>query len=218
MFRLLGFTVVLGALSACVTMPPLDNQSPPSAEAPPPESKDSSLFSFFKSASGSAAKPNADAAREILSSLPSATSLETPPVARLDAPETIWDRIRVGFDMPVLDTDLVRDREQWYAAKPDYLFRMTERSRKYMFHIVEELERRNMPTELALLPFIESAFNPQAVSTAKAAGMWQFIPSTGKYFDLKQNTFRDDRRDVLASTRAALDLSLIHISEPTRPY
>jgi membrane-bound lytic murein transglycosylase D len=82
---------------------------------------------------------------------------------------------------------------------------MTERSRKYMFHIVEELERRNMPTELALLPFIESAFNPQAVSTAKAAGMWQFIPSTGKYFDLKQNTFRDDRRDVLASTRAALD-------------
>ena len=205
LFRLLGLTAVLGALSACVTMPPLDIQSPPSAEAPQPESKDSSLFSFFKGASGSAAKPNADAAREILSSLPSANTLETPPVARLDAPETIWDRIRVGFDMPDLDTDLVRDREQWYAAKPDYLFRMTERSRKYMFHIVEELERRNMPTELALLPFIESAFNPQAVSTAKAAGMWQFIPSTGKYFDLKQNTFRDDRRDVLASTRAALD-------------
>jgi len=62
-----------------------------------------------------------------------------------------------------------------------------------------------MPTELALLPFIESAFNPQAVSSAKAAGMWQFMPATGKYFDLKQNAFRDDRRDVLASTRAALD-------------
>jgi membrane-bound lytic murein transglycosylase D len=99
----------------------------------------------------------------------------------------------------------VRDREQWYATRPDYIFRMTERSRKYLFHIVEELERRNMPTELALLPFIESAFNPQAVSHAKAAGMWQFMPATGKYFELKQNVFRDDRRDVLASTRAALD-------------
>jgi membrane-bound lytic murein transglycosylase D len=82
---------------------------------------------------------------------------------------------------------------------------MTDRSRKYLFHIVEELERRNMPTELALLPFIESAFNPQAVSSARAAGMWQFMPATGKDFDLKQNVFRDDRRDVLASTRAALD-------------
>ena len=82
---------------------------------------------------------------------------------------------------------------------------MTERSRKYLFHIVEELERRNMPTELALLPFIESAFNPQAYSRARAAGMWQFIPSTGKLYRLKQNAFRDDRRDVLASTRAALD-------------
>jgi membrane-bound lytic murein transglycosylase D len=85
------------------------------------------------------------------------------------------------------------------------MLRMTERSRKYLFHIVEELERRNMPTETALLPFIESAFNPQAVSSAKAAGMWQFMPATGKYFELKQNAFRDDRRDVLASTRAALD-------------
>jgi membrane-bound lytic murein transglycosylase D len=82
---------------------------------------------------------------------------------------------------------------------------MTERSRKYLFHIVEELERRNMPTELALLPFIESAFNPEAVSSAKAAGMWQFMPATGKYFDLKQNIFRDERRGVVESTRAALD-------------
>jgi membrane-bound lytic murein transglycosylase D len=107
--------------------------------------------------------------------------------------------------MPDLDNDLVHDREQWYASRPDYMQRMTERSRKYLFHIVEELERRNMPTELALLPFIESAFNPQAVSSAKAAGMWQFMPATGKHFELKQNVFRDDRRDVLASTRAALD-------------
>ena len=126
-------------------------------------------------------------------------------VTALEAPVELWDRIRRGYAMPDLENDLVTDREQWYASRPDYIQRMTERSSKYLFHIVEELERRNMPTELALLPFIESAFNPQAVSSAKAAGMWQFMPATGTYFDLKQNIFRDDRRDVLASTRAALD-------------
>ena len=126
-------------------------------------------------------------------------------VASLSAPADLWDRIRRGFAMPDLQHELVQDREQWYASRPDYMQRMTERSSKYLFHIVEELELRGMPTELALLPYIESAFNPQAVSSAKAAGMWQFMPATGNYFDLKQNAFRDDRRDVLASTRAALD-------------
>lgn len=126
-------------------------------------------------------------------------------VATLSAPADLWDRIRRGFAMPDLQNDLVTEREQWYASRPDYMQRMTERSSKYLFHIVEELERRGMPTELALLPYIESAFNPQAVSSAKAAGMWQFMPATGTYFDLKQNAFRDDRRDVLASTKAALD-------------
>jgi membrane-bound lytic murein transglycosylase D len=126
-------------------------------------------------------------------------------VATLTPPADLWDRIRRGYAMPDLENDLVHERERWYASRPDYIERMTERSSKYLFHIVEELERRNMPTELALLPFIESAFNPQAVSSAKAAGMWQFMPATGKHFELKQNAFRDDRRDVLASTRAALD-------------
>jgi membrane-bound lytic murein transglycosylase D len=126
-------------------------------------------------------------------------------VAALEPPPDLWARIRRGFAMPDLDTQLVRQQEQWYATRPDYIQRMTDRSRKYLFHIVEELERRNMPTELALLPFIESAFNPQAVSSARAAGMWQFMPATGKDYDLKQNVFRDDRRSVLESTRAALD-------------
>lgn len=117
----------------------------------------------------------------------------------------IWGRIRKGFAMPDLEGTLVDDRTQWYAARPDYMERMVGRSSRYLYHIVEELERRNMPTELALLPFVESAFNPQAESTAKAAGMWQFIPSTGKSYNLKQNMFRDERRDVLASTDAALD-------------
>lgn len=117
----------------------------------------------------------------------------------------LWARIRRGFAMNDLSSELVASQEQWYATRPSYIGRMTERSSKYLYHVVEELERRNMPTELALLPFIESAFNPQAVSGAKAAGMWQFMPATGKYFSLKQNVFRDDRRDVLASTKAALD-------------
>ncbi len=107
--------------------------------------------------------------------------------------------------MPDLDNDLVRERERWYADRPDYVARMTERGSRYLFYIVEELDKRGMPTELALLPFIESAYNPQAISVASASGMWQFIPSTGRDFELKQNVFRDDRRDVLASTRAALD-------------
>jgi membrane-bound lytic murein transglycosylase D len=133
------------------------------------------------------------------------SELSSRPVTTLEPPPDLWHRIRHGYAMPNLDNDLVRRHEQWYASRPDYMQRMTDRSRKYLFHIVEELERRNMPTELALLPFIESAFNPQAVSSARAAGMWQFMPATGKDFDLKQNFFRDDRRSVLQSTRAALD-------------
>ena len=126
-------------------------------------------------------------------------------VAQQAVPSDLWERIRKGFAMPDLESNLVPGREQWYAARPEDLENMAERSRMYLFHIVEEIERRGLPTELALLPFIESAYNPQAYSSARAAGMWQFIPSTGKLYQLKQNAFRDDRRDVQASTRAALD-------------
>lgn len=131
--------------------------------------------------------------------------MDAPAVATLAAPADLWERIRRGLAMNNLDDELVRQHEQWYLSRPDYIQRMTERSSRYLFHIVEEIEVRGMPMELALLPFIESAFNPQAVSSARAAGMWQFMPATGASFDLKQNAFRDDRRDVLASTRAALD-------------
>jgi membrane-bound lytic murein transglycosylase D len=117
----------------------------------------------------------------------------------------LWHRVREGFAIPDMDTPEVKTWEQWYASRPDYVARMTARGSKYLFHITQEVERRHMPTELALLPFTESAFNPQAMSVAKASGMWQFVSATGKDFDLKQNIFRDDRRDVLASTRAALD-------------
>ncbi|MEM5435371.1 transglycosylase SLT domain-containing protein [Paraburkholderia diazotrophica] len=123
----------------------------------------------------------------------------------------LWGRIRRGFQIPDLQSDLVDMQANWYAQRPDYVQRMTERSQKYLYHIVEELEARHMPTELALLPFIESAYNPQALSVAKAAGMWQFVPGTGRTYNLKQNMWQDERRDVLASTSAALDyLSRLH--------
>ncbi|MBW8846452.1 MAG: transglycosylase SLT domain-containing protein [Burkholderiales bacterium] len=126
----------------------------------------------------------------------------------LDAPDAnadLWARMRKGFQLQDLDDDWVRKAEAWYSARPDYVERMTTRGSRYLFHILEEVEKRGMPSELALLPFVESAFVTHAVSSAKATGMWQFMPATGRDFDLKQNIFRDDRRDVLASTRAALD-------------
>ena len=127
----------------------------------------------------------------------------------------IWQRIRAGFGIPDMDgphmQPYVQQAVQWYTTRPDYVARMTERSRKYLYYIVQEVQRRDMPTELALLPFIESAFNPDALSSAKASGMWQFIPSTGKHYNLRQTMFQDGRRDVMASTRAALDyLSKLH--------
>ena len=117
----------------------------------------------------------------------------------------LWGRMREGFRMEDLDSPLVADHTRWYADRPDYVLRMTERASRYLYYVVQETEKRQMPTELALLPFVESAFNPHANSIARASGIWQFMPATGKDFELKQNMFRDDRRDVLASTRAALD-------------
>ncbi len=117
----------------------------------------------------------------------------------------LWQRIRVGFAMPDLDSKLVKLRQQEYMARPQMVKLLVERSRKYMFHIVEEIERRGMPTELALLPMVESAFNPMAYSRAHASGLWQFIPSTGREYNLEQDWWYDARRDVVASTGAALD-------------
>jgi len=134
-------------------------------------------------------------------SIPRDPALVLPPMPA----NNLWDRIRRGFAMPDLATPLADNRTRWYANQGDYIDRMAQRSRKYLFHIVEEIERRGMPTELALLPFVESAFQPEAISTAKAAGLWQFIPSTGRDYDLAQNAWRDERRDVIESTRAALD-------------
>lgn len=119
--------------------------------------------------------------------------------------DSLWDRIRAGFAMPELPTKLVADKERFYLDRRDYLDRMMTRGGRYLYYIVEEIEKRGLPTELALLPFVESAMNPTALSVAQASGLWQFIPSTGRAFNLEQDWWVDNRRDVVKSTQAALD-------------
>ncbi len=131
-------------------------------------------------------------------------TLELLPEATADKSD-LWVRIRSGFAMRDLESPLIAKHEQWYASRPDYVARMTERGRRYLYYITEEVERRGMPSEIALLPMIESAFNPGAYSTSSASGIWQFIPSTGKHFGMQQNWWYDGRRDVVGATNGALD-------------
>jgi membrane-bound lytic murein transglycosylase D len=117
----------------------------------------------------------------------------------------LWERIREGFAIPNLDNKLVKQHAAYYAREKEYLQRIFDRSRLYLYYIVDEIEKRGLPTELALLPMIESAFNPMAYSRAHASGIWQFVPGTGKRYELTQNWWYDGRRDIVASTNAALD-------------
>lgn len=154
------------------------------------------------------AAPDPIAAMAAPAASPAPAPVAAPPAftATLRAqPRDVWERIRSGFAMQPMDNDLVRQWENFYSAKPEYFARMVDRSSHYLFHIIEEIERRKMPAEIALLPMIESAYNPQAYSKAHASGLWQFIPSTGRIYGLRQNWWYDGRRDVIAATGAALD-------------
>lgn len=170
-----------------------------------------SLLALALSLSFFVATPGAQAASEdddIPASVANAEALpadDASSVEELGVPSDVWERIRRGYAMPVLQSKLVDRWVDFYTKDPAYLRRMSERAGQYLYHIVEEIENRGMPTELALLPFVESAFQAEALSRAKAAGLWQFMPATGKAYDLAQNLWRDDRRDILESTRAALD-------------
>ena len=134
-----------------------------------------------------------------------------PEVRALRIYDDVWERIRDGFAIEDIDAPLVKRWQAWYLARPQILKSITERSRPYLFHIVEELAARGMPLELALLPMVESGYDPNALSQANAAGLWQFIPETGRRYNLPQSTEYDARRDVVASTSAALDyLKFLH--------
>lgn len=190
-------------LGACATTSPQQDLTPSSDRNALPRNWSQPAAAEASPALASALPSQTEAAHPVLEdSLQPGVAID---LNEAKASADLWVRLRKGFAMPELDNDGVRRAETWYAGRPDYVQRMTDRGGRYLFHIIEEVEKRGMPTELALLPFIESAFNPQAMSTAKASGMWQFVPATGRDYALKQNIFRDDRRDVLASTRAALD-------------
>lgn len=194
-------------LGACATAPAPGPQAERVPAVPPAEAAPAASTAQETAPVPSPASALAAAPTPFARSLPVQAIREDAPPPLLDLtvpPDDLWQRIRNGFGMPDLHTPLVADRQSWYLNRPDYLQRMFERSRRYLFHIVEELEKRGMPTELALLPMVESAFNPTAVSKARAMGMWQFIPSTGKNYKLDQNWWVDERRDIIASTDAAL--------------
>jgi membrane-bound lytic murein transglycosylase D len=155
--------------------------------------------------------------------LPALVAVESLPIAKIALPapfpppidadleplpmpaNDLWDRIVKGYAVPDIEGPLVEKWERWYADRPDYVARMVDRSRRYLYHIVTEIDQRGMPLDIALLPMIESAFNPTALSSARASGIWQFIPSTGRHYGLQQTFWFDARRDVLAATDKALD-------------
>jgi membrane-bound lytic murein transglycosylase D len=149
----------------------------------------------------------------VLGYLPDPVFEQPGEIAETDlADSDLWQRIKDGYAIPEIQSVYTANHESWYASRPDYVKRMVLRSQKYLYHIVEEVEKRGMPTEIALLPMVESAFNPQAYSRSHASGIWQFIPSTGKSFGLKQNWWVDNRRDVTAATNAALTyLQKLHV-------
>lgn len=120
-------------------------------------------------------------------------------------PEDIWERMRRGFALPDRDHPRIEPQKSWHKRHPGYLDRVATRAEPFLHYIVEEIDERGLPMELALVPIVESGFDPFAYSHGRAAGMWQFIPGTGRYFGLKQNWWYDGRRDFIAATDAALD-------------
>jgi membrane-bound lytic murein transglycosylase D len=189
--------------------PPVDAAAAPTAAAVKPAvDPDASLAPAADPASPPAAPADAAAAR-MSSADPAANDpagmQQASEPASPQATRNLWERIRKGFAMPDLATKRVTSSTHWYAGQPDYIARMAARASLYLYYIVQETEKRGLPSELALLPFVESAMQPQAVSRAQAAGLWQFIPSTGRLYSLEQNLWKDERFGVVESTRAALD-------------
>jgi len=135
-----------------------------------------------------------------------------PRVAPTFAPPDVLERLRKGFELSAEDNRRIDAELKWFVSHPDYLTRVFTRAQRYLPHITAELERRGLPYELALLPIVESAYDPFAYSHGRAAGLWQMIPGTARRFGIKQNWWYDGRRDIVDSTRAALDY-LEHLRE-----
>ena len=189
--------VLLACVSACTSFSHKDSASltdEPAAQATPTTATDTQ-------------PPDSEGIPSVISAAPQPSGLtlagkETPPrTAHAD----LWERIRAGYALPPIDSPYIQRHEQWFANNPEYMENMVNRAQLYLYYIVEEVEKRGMPMEIALLPAIESAYQPHAYSRARAVGLWQFMPATGRLYGLKANWWYDGRRDVMASTQAALD-------------
>jgi membrane-bound lytic murein transglycosylase D len=202
--------VALAALAGCA-------QAPPRSQGITAEAL---VTSAVPAAPGPASSGSATSAAGDASALANDAAVEQiDPPAFTDhsfvspLPPDLFTRLRAGFKLQDVDEPAVDRELNWYANHPDYLERTWGRAEHYLHYIVEQLNARSMPLELALLPVVESAFEPYAYSRARASGLWQFIPDTGSNYGLKQNWWYDGRRDVVASTRAALDyLQSLHDS------
>ena len=191
--------VTLALLAGCAGHP---------AREPPPT---------YAMVPGTRAVPPAPIAPDPGTELDQATAagLVTLPVPPESSPagelENVFERIRLGYGLADVENPAVDQQVRAFASMPEYLDRSFERAERYLYYIVRELEARQMPLELAMLPAIESAFNPYAYSRARAAGIWQFIAPTARRYEVRVNWWQDGRRDIVDSTRAALDyLSALH--------
>ena len=189
-------------VNSAATLQPADTMDAKAKETTAPAVAETNTASIPVQATSTAAQNPAVTSNTALAPTPGSFLQEE---KSNTAQPDLWQRIRNGYGMREQDSKLIARYEKWYAQRPDYVERMTERGKRYLYFIVEEVEKRGMPMEIALLPMIESAFNPGAYSTARASGIWQFIPSTGKNFGMQQNWWYDGRRDVVSATKGALD-------------
>jgi membrane-bound lytic murein transglycosylase D len=194
-WALAAVVLLATALAGCATTPPVESSWPmvPSKHTPPPPAS---------------APPTPESSAAAAEPTPT-TTLAAPTVAPQYA--DIFDRIRAGYGLADVDQPAIDQQVRYYASKPDYLDRTFERAERYLYYVVNELEARKMPLELAMLPVVESAYNPYAYSRARAAGIWQFIAPTATRYQVRVNWWQDGRRDIVDSTRAALDyLQVLH--------
>jgi membrane-bound lytic murein transglycosylase D len=190
-----GALLLLGACAHQAAKPP---DRAPIVVAPTPNGADSAV-------------PPADAAGTAAGATPSLTMPREWQHHNGEDYDDLFDRMRAGFALDEVQEPVIDQQLAWFEHNPDYLERVFQRGQRYMYHVVTEVEARGMPLEFALLPVVESAYEPFAYSVSRAAGLWQFIPDTGRRFGLKQDWWYDGRRDVIESTRAALDyLQALH--------
>ena len=210
MNRNLLILAVLFPLAGCTTLTPSNIESQhavtPVATAPvitaDASASNDPIASVIQADKTNATPPTADATASTSDEASLSPNID---IAEED-PGNIWDRIRAGFAMPDIDNPRIDQQMQWYVRNSEYLDRVVERAGPYMHFIVDELDKQKIPLEIALLPIVESAFQPFAYSHGRASGIWQFIPSTGRRYGLEQNWWYDGRRDIYASTSAAIKL------------